>query len=69
MFAHHIYNQQYESNQQKNKNLHSYLKDNKKNSRVLRDDFLKERIIEAKLDNNQKHVNYLSNLLIIEHQQ
>ena len=45
------------------------LKTIKKNSRVLRDDFLKERIIEAKLDNNQKHVNYLSNLLIIEHQQ
>ena len=41
----------------------------KKNSRVLCYAFLKERIIEAKLDNNQKYVSYLSNLLIIEHQQ
>ena len=40
-----------------------------KNSRSLRDTFLQERIIEAKLDDNQKHVTYLSNLLIIEYQQ
>ena len=44
------------------------LKTIKKNSRVLRDAFPTERIIEAKLDDNQKHVTYLTNLLLIKHQ-
>ena len=51
----------------KTKTLKNTLKTTKKNSRVLRDTFLKERIIEDKLDDNQKHVTYLNNLLIIEH--
>ena len=51
------------------KTLTSTLKTTKKTSRLLRDAFLKERIIETKLDDNQKYVIYLSNLLIIEHQQ
>ena len=45
------------------------LKSTKKNSRVLRVAFLKERILEAKLDDNKKHVTYLTNLILIEHQQ
>ena len=51
------------------KTLTNTLKTTKKNSRVLRDAFLKERIAEAKLDNNNKHALHLTNLLLIEHQQ
>ena len=38
-------------------------------SKTLQDDVLKMKIEESKLDDNNTHVNYLSNLLIIEHQQ
>ena len=51
------------------KTLTNTLKTTKKNSCELRDVFLKERIIEAKLDDNHKHVIYFTNLLLIEHQQ
>ena len=51
------------------KTLTDNLKSIKKNSRVLRVAFLKERILEAKLDDNKKHVTYLTNLILIEHQQ
>ena len=51
------------------KNLTNNLKSIKKNSRVLRVTFLKERILEAKLDDNKKYVTYLTNLILIEHQQ
>ena len=40
-----------------------------KDSRFLRDAFLKERRIETKIDDNLRHVTYLSNSLLIEHQQ
>ena len=51
------------------KTLTNTLKTTKKKSRVLRDAFLKERIIEAKLDDNHKRAIYLTNLFLIEHQQ
>jgi len=51
------------------KTLTNNLKSIKKNSRVLRVTFLKERILEAKLDDNKKYVTYLTNLILIEHQQ
>ena len=51
------------------KTLTNTLKTTKKNSRVLRDVFLKERIIEEKIDDNHKPAIYLTNLLLIEHQQ
>ena len=51
------------------KTLTNNLKSIKKNSRVLRVTFLKERILEAKLDDNKKHVTYLTNLILTEHQQ
>ena len=51
------------------KTLTSTLKTIEKNTRVLQDAYLQERIIEAKLDDNQKHVAYLTNLLLIKHQQ
>ena len=47
--------------------LTNNLKTTEKKSRVLRDTFLHERIIEAKLDDNHKHDIYLTNLLLIEH--
>ena len=45
------------------------LKKIQKNSRTIREDYLKEKVQEAKLDGNKKHYQYLSNLIIIEHQQ
>ena len=51
------------------KTLTNNLKSTKKNSRVLRVAFLKERILEAKVDDNKKHVIYLTNLILIVHQQ
>ena len=51
------------------KTLTTTLMITKKNSRVLRDAFLKEQIIEAKSDDNHKHATYLTNLILIEHQQ
>ena len=45
------------------------LKQMKITSKTLQDDVLKMKIEESKLDDNNTHVNYLSNLLIIEHQQ
>ena len=51
------------------KTLTNNLKSIKKNSRVLRVAFLNDRILEAKLDDKKKHVIYLTNLIIIEHQQ
>ena len=47
--------------------LTNNLKTTEKKSRVLRDTFLHERIIEAELDDNHKHDIYLTNLLLIEH--
>ena len=51
------------------KTLTDNLKSIKKNSRVLRVAFLKERILEAKLDDNKNHVTYSTNLILIKHQQ
>ena len=51
------------------KTLTNNLKSIKKNSRVLRVAFLNDRILEAKLDDNKNHVIYLTNLILIEHQQ
>ena len=51
------------------KTLSTKLKAIKNNSRLIRDEFLKELIQKAKLDDNLKYVKYLSNLIIIEHQQ
>ena len=51
------------------KTLSTKLKAIKNNSRSIRDEFLKELIQKAKLDDNLKYVKYLSNLIIIEHQQ
>ena len=51
------------------KTLTSTLKTTQKNSRLLRDAFLKERIIKTNIDDNHNNAIYLSNLLLIEHQQ
>ena len=51
------------------KTLTNNLKSIKKNSRVLRVTFLNEHTLEAKLDDNKKHVTYLTNLVFIKHQQ
>ena len=45
------------------------LKEIQKNSRTIREDYLKEKVQEAKIDGNKKHYQYLSNLILIEHQQ
>ena len=45
------------------------LKKIQKNSRTIREDYLKEKVQEAKIDSNKKHYQYLSNLILIEHQQ
>ena len=42
------------------KTLTNTIKTTKKNSRVLRDAFLKEQIIDSKLDDNNKHALYLT---------
>ena len=40
-----------------------------KKSRTIREGYLKEKLQEAKVDGNKKHYQYLSNLILIEHQQ
>ena len=45
------------------------LKTIQKNSRTIREDYLKGKVQEAKIDGNKKHNQYLSNLILIEHQQ
>ena len=45
------------------------LKTIQKNSLTIREDYLKEKVQEAKIDGNKKHYQYLSNLILIEHQQ
>ena len=44
------------------------LKTIQKQSLTIREDYLKEKVQEAKIDGNKKHYQYLSNLVIIEHQ-
>ena len=45
------------------------LKTIQKHSRTIREDYLKEKVQEAKIDGNKKHYQYLSNLILIKHQQ
>ena len=40
-----------------------------KQSHTICDDYLKEKVQEAKIDGNKKHYTYLFNLILIEHQQ
>ena len=45
------------------------LKKIQKKSHNIREDYLKEKVQEAKIDGNKKKFIYLSNLILIEHQQ
>ena len=50
---------------QANKNLKTI----QKKSLTIREDYLKKEVQEAKIDGNKKNYRYLSNLILIEHQQ
>ena len=45
------------------------LKKIQKNSCNIREDYLKEKLQETKIDGNKKNFTYLSNLILTEHQQ
>ena len=43
------------------------LKTIQKNSRTTREDYLKEKVQEEKIDGDKSHFQYLSNLILIDH--
>ena len=45
------------------------LKKIQQKSHNIREDYLKEKGREAKIDDNRKHYTYFSNIILIEHQQ
>ena len=59
----------HETNQQiylKNK---QELEEDTKKSCTIREDYLNEKMQEAKIDSNNKHYKYVSNIILIEYQQ